>query len=90
MQIVWILRHGHAAVVAGGGFRGGHVVGASDARGEEVRDRPVVPADVLGSMYKLLGLDLNAKLPNPEGLDLRVMPSAEEAGGASGLLTEIM
>ena len=79
-----------SAVVAGGGFRGGHVVGASDARGEEVRDRPVVPADVLGSMYKLLGLDLNAKLPNPEGLDLRVMPSAEEAGGASGLLTEIM
>jgi len=79
-----------SAVVAGGGFRGGHVVGASDARGEEVRDRPVVPADVLGSMYKLLGVDLTAKLPNPEGLDVRVMPSAEEAGRASGLLTEIM
>jgi len=79
-----------SAVVAGGGFRGGHVVGASDARGEEVRDRPVLPADVIGSMYTLLGLNLEAKLPNPEGLDLRVMPRAEEAGGASGLLTEIM
>ena len=79
-----------SAVVAGGGFRGGQVVGASDARGEEVRDRPVLPADVIGSMYTLLGLNLEAKLPNPEGLDLRVMPRAEEAGGASGLLTEIM
>jgi hypothetical protein len=79
-----------SAVVAGGGFRGGHVVGASDARGEEVKDRPVVPADVIGSMYTLLGLDLEAKLPNPEGLNLRVMPRAEEAGRASGLLAEIM
>ena len=32
-----------SAVVAGGGFKGGHVVGASDAKGEEVKDRPVYP-----------------------------------------------
>ena len=31
------------AVVAGGGFKGGHVVGASDAKGEEVKERPVYP-----------------------------------------------
>ena len=30
-------------VVAGGGFKGGQVVGASDAKGEEVKDRPVYP-----------------------------------------------
>ena len=32
-----------SAVVAGGGFKGGQVVGASDAKGEEVKDRPVYP-----------------------------------------------
>ena len=30
-------------LVAGGGFKGGHVVGASDAKAEEVKDRPVYP-----------------------------------------------
>jgi hypothetical protein len=74
------------ALLAGGGFRGGHVVGASDAKGEEVRERPVSPADLIGSIYERLGLDLDAKLPHPEGLDVRVMP--ESPGGAR--LTEIM
>ena len=32
-----------SALVAGGGFKGGQVVGASDASGEEVKDRPVYP-----------------------------------------------
>ncbi|RPI21872.1 MAG: DUF1501 domain-containing protein, partial [Acidobacteria bacterium] len=34
-----------SAVVAGGGFKGGRVVGASDARGEAVKDRPAHPRD---------------------------------------------
>lgn len=83
--------HGEAfcAVVAGGGFRGGHVVGASDARGEQVRDRPVWPGDLIGSMYELLGIDRGAKLPHPQGLDVRAV--GEKTDGASGgLLTEIM
>jgi hypothetical protein len=78
-----------SALVAGGGFKGGRVVGASDARGEEVRDRPVSPADLLGSMYELLGLDPEAKLPNPEGLDIRLTPPAAERQGG-GRLVEIM
>jgi hypothetical protein len=78
------------AVVAGGGFKGGHVVGASNATGEEVKERPVYPVDVITSMYTLLGIDPNSKLPNPEGVDVRATPST--AGGASrgGLLQEIM
>jgi len=79
-----------SAVVAGGGFKGGRVVGASDARGEQVADRPVHPADLIGSMYELLGLDPDGKLPNPEGLDLRLTPAAEEGARANGRLKEIM
>ena len=56
-------------MVAGGGFKGGHVVGASDAKGEEVKERPVYPCDLIGSMYELLGIDPDAKLPHPAGPD---------------------
>ncbi|HEU5395734.1 MAG TPA: DUF1501 domain-containing protein, partial [Verrucomicrobiae bacterium] len=63
-----------SAVVAGGGFKGGQVVGASDATGETVKERPVYPADLLGSIYQLLGVDGDTPLPNPYGLDTRVAP----------------
>jgi hypothetical protein len=78
-----------STLVAGGGFEGGHAVGASDAKGEEVRDRPVSPADLIASMYELLGLDPEARLPNPEGLDIRLTPAAAERQGG-GPLVEIM
>ena len=45
----------------GGGFKGGQVVGASDAKGEVVKTRPVYPCDLLGSMYELMGIDPNGK-----------------------------
>ena len=59
------------ALLAGGGFQGGRVVGASDARGEQVKDRPVSPADLLGSIYQQLGIDPDGKMP-VAGLDARV------------------
>jgi hypothetical protein len=78
-----------SAVVAGGGFKGGHVVGASDAKGEELKERPVYPADLIASIYELLGIDPDAKLPHPQGLDLRVMPAGGDVK-TGGRLKEIM
>jgi len=75
-----------SALVAGGGFKGGHVVGASNANGTEVAERPVYPEDLLGSMYELLGIDPEGPMPNPRGLQVKVMPSSENSGGR---LTEI-
>ena len=79
-----------SAVVAGGGFKGGHVIGASDAKGEELKERPVYPADLIASMYELLGIDLTAKLPHPQGLDVRVVPTAGDGLKTGGKLAEIM
>jgi len=79
-----------STVVAGGGFKGGQVVGASDARGEQVKDRPVYPWDLIGSMYELLGIDPKAKLPHPQGKDLRAIASAAEGYKIGGQLKEIM
>ncbi len=75
-----------SAVVAGGGFKGGRVLGESDPKGAEVAERPVHPQDLIRSMYALLAIDAKAMLPNPRGLEERVLPAAE----TGGLLTEIM
>jgi len=82
--------HVFSSVVAGGGFKGGQVVGASDAKGERVKDRPVYPCDLIASMYDLLGIDTTATLPNPEGLPLRVSPTKAEGYEMGGRLKEIM
>jgi len=77
-------------LVAGGGFKGGQIVGSSDAKGENVKDRPVYPVDLLGSIYRLGGIDARAKLPHPMGLDAHVLPDVSEKVKSGGLLTEIM
>ena len=79
-----------SALLAGGGFRGGQVIGGSDARGEEVKDRPVYPADLIGSMYEMLGIDPEGRLPHPAGLPARVTPTAAEGLPMAGRLKEIM
>ena len=77
-------------LVAGGGFVGGRVVGSSDEKGEKVKERPVYPADLLGSMYLLAGIDASAKLPHPWGLDAYVLDTENEGMKSAGLLEEIM
>jgi hypothetical protein len=79
-----------SALVAGGGFKGGRVVGSSDAKGEEVQDRPVYPCDLLGSIYELMGIDPEGKLPNPMDLPLTVTPTAADGIPMAGRLREIM
>jgi hypothetical protein len=78
-----------SVLVAGGGFKGGHVVGASDAKGEHVAERPVYPQDLLGSMLELLGIDPDGPMPNDKGLNIKVMPSSASTPG-HGRLNEIM
>ena len=79
-----------SAMLAGGGFKGGQVIGSSDAKGEEVKDRPVYPVDLIGSIYAQMGIDPATKLPNPEGLPMAVMPVAADGIKSAGLLKEIM
>jgi hypothetical protein len=57
-------------VMAGGGVKGGQVVGASDEIGAAPQDRPVNPAEVAATIYHLLGIDLELELPGPQGRPL--------------------
>ena len=74
-----------SVLVAGGGFKGGRVVGKSNEIGSEVVERPVSPEDLIGSIYELMGIDPDGKLPNSKGLDVNLLP-----GNGKGRLTEIM
>jgi hypothetical protein len=52
---------------AGGGVKGGRVVGSSDPIGAVPADRPVEPADVVATIFHSLGLNLERTLPGPSG-----------------------
>ena len=79
-----------SAVVAGGGFRGGQVVGKTNKTGEEVVERPVSPRDLIASIYHQLGIDPDGPLPNPRGIETSVLPPAAHDAPTGGLLAEIM
>jgi hypothetical protein len=52
---------------AGGGVRGGRVVGASDPIGAFPAERPVKPGDLVATIFYSLGLDHEQHLPGPAG-----------------------
>ncbi len=56
------------AVLAGGGFKTGQVIGATDRLGGEPTDRPVHFGEVFATLYHWLGIDLaNTTLPDLSG-----------------------
>jgi uncharacterized protein (DUF1501 family) len=48
--------HCYSALLAGGGVRGGQVLGESDARAEHPHERPVTPLDLAATIYRCAGL----------------------------------
>src|SRR5207302_818837 len=52
---------------AGGGVKGGRVVGKSDEIGAYPAERPVSPAEIVATIYHSLGLNLTTELPGPNG-----------------------
>lgn len=49
--------NGWLAALAGGGVKGGQVIGSTDKDGVEVKDRPIGVADLYVSFCKVLGID---------------------------------
>ncbi len=47
----------NCALVAGGGLRGGQVIGATNRLGEYAQDRPVHFSEVVSTMYHVMGID---------------------------------
>jgi len=55
-----------------------------------VAERPVYPLDLIGTMYELLGIDPDGPLPNPRGLELRVLPEPGDGAPSGGRLRELI
>jgi hypothetical protein len=55
------------AMLAGGGFRTGQVIGATDKDAAEAKDRPVHVQEVLATLYQHLGIDPDTTVPDRSG-----------------------
>jgi hypothetical protein len=53
-----------SALLSGGGIKGGQIVGATTTDGGEPKDRPLGPEDLLATIYRVLGIDSEATLPD--------------------------
>jgi hypothetical protein len=60
---------------AGGGIPGGQIIGATDSRGEAVKDRTVSTGDFLATVYRHLGIDADRiSVTNFAGRPIPILP----------------
>ena len=62
-----------SVLLAGGGVKGGQVIGASDAEGAFPKERPVTPEELFHSIYVLLGIDPLKLLPATGGREIEIV-----------------
>ena len=72
----------YSSLVAGGGTKRGHVVGASDKQGGDVAERPISPKDLLATMYHLLGIDHHMMVHDALGRPLPLVDGAGDSRSA--------
>ncbi|MCC7293686.1 MAG: DUF1501 domain-containing protein [Phycisphaerales bacterium] len=68
---------------AGGGVRGGQVIGESNAYATEPRERPVTPGDVAATLFTQLGIDPSKNLLAPGDRPIRIV---REGAAIAGLV----
>ncbi len=66
------------SLMAGGGVRGGQVVGASDEIGAMPKDRPTTPAEMAATIYRALGIDLETELHGAQGRPIPIVDRGVE------------
>src|SRR5262245_14478877 len=64
-------------LLAGGGLARGQVVGSTDAKGYDVKDARVTPADLGATVYRHLGIDLGAQWTDPQGRPQAIVTEGE-------------
>src|SRR5262245_32621516 len=67
------------SLIAGGGVKGGQVIGRSDRTGTEPADRPVTPQELVSSIFHALGVPYDATIPGPDGAPVAVYPGSPVA-----------
>ncbi len=70
-----------STVLAGGGIKGGQVIGKTDANGATVVDRPIGVKDFMASVCRVLGIDYTSKITTPIGRPIRIVEAGEKVIG---------
>jgi hypothetical protein len=65
------------ALLAGGGVKGGQVVGQTNANAEFVTDSPVYPQDLAATIYHSLGVPLHTWYKTPDGRLIDLVPTGK-------------
>tara|TARA_B100000475_G_scaffold163089_1_gene124023 strand:+ start:224 stop:1516 length:1293 start_codon:yes stop_codon:yes gene_type:complete len=60
-------------LLAGGGMKGGQLIGESDAKGEAPKDRVITPDDVAATFYHSLGIDHTKEYHTPTGRPVMIV-----------------
>ncbi|MGC4003598.1 MAG: DUF1501 domain-containing protein [Pirellulales bacterium] len=66
-----------SVLMAGGGVKGGRIVGATDARGERPTETPVTPSDLHRTVYHVLGIDPEVSFLNHSGRPMSVLDGGD-------------
>ena len=66
-----------AAVVAGGGFKVGQVIGETDSHGGRSKGKPYTPSNVLANLYRHLGIDPATTIPDHNSRPMHVLDDRE-------------
>jgi hypothetical protein len=66
-----------AAVVAGGGFTVGQVIGETDSHGGQSKGRPYTPSNVFANLYHHLGIDPATTIPDHNNRPMHVLDDRE-------------
>jgi hypothetical protein len=66
-----------SVLLAGGGLRMGQVIGATNSRGEEPRERPLSPHDLQATLYHSLGVPLDTRFTDHSGRPVALLPEGQ-------------
>jgi uncharacterized protein (DUF1501 family) len=70
--------------LAGGGVRGGQVIGETDAGGTEVKNRPVTVPDLFQTFCKGLGIEAGKENLSPIGRPIKIVDGGQPVNEVFG------
>lgn len=62
-----------SVALAGGGLKGGTIIGATDKHAAEVADRPITVEDLSATIFTALGVDIHGVNHTPEGRPIAIV-----------------
>ena len=70
---------GWSTVLAGGGIKGGQVIGKTSTDGTRIEERPVSPSELHATVYRALGIDVTRTYISNTGRSVRLVENGAAA-----------